>query len=57
MRKKLTNLPATKLDSLSALHGGVSFGEGVVLHETIGALQRDLRQSTELVEHIKHLTF
>jgi hypothetical protein len=57
MRKKLTNLPATKLDSLSALHGGVSFGDGVVLHETIGALQRDLRQSTELVEHIKHLTF
>lgn len=42
-RKLLTNLAATKLDALGALHGGVALSNGVILDKTIGALEGNLR--------------
>lgn len=53
----LTNPAASKLDALSPLHGGLSFGNGVVLHKAIGVLEGDLGEPSESVEDIKHLTF
>lgn len=43
MDRKLTYPSATELDPLGALHGSVPLGYRVVLDETVGALERDLR--------------
>jgi hypothetical protein len=56
-RKLLTNLTATKLDALGALHGGVALSNGVVLDKTIGTLEGNLRQPAEPVEYIEYLAF
>jgi hypothetical protein len=50
-----TDLATLDLGSLESVHGGLGIVTCVVLDEAVGRLERNLSQSTVLVEQFKHI--
>lgn len=55
-KKKLTNFSALDLGVLKVVHRGLGLCQRMVLHEAVGRLDGDLRETAVRVEEFKHVT-